>query len=253
MKQIFLCLIALSIAVPHASALTGEKIIQKSTSLFRTGVKNEREVVEITVVSGSQKKEKVLTRWSLYDHDQTKVAIAFSEPAMDKGQKTSIWLEPKGKVEQWLKLPSREAYLQISAINQDNIFVGNITHEMARLLAKEPTELFSYRILSQDIQQSIIEAMPKVDTESGFTKRLLWLDNKFAILKVEYYNSAGLAKIQTNGNITVDVTGRWRTDKIVIEDKQRGGSTTLDITIRKINEKLPPEIFTKDFLTSKRY
>ncbi len=254
MKRLLFCIIALCFAVPQVNAMTGEEIIRKSTSLYREGINNETEVVHITITSGSQTKEKALIRYTQYDSEKTKVAIAFKEPAIDKGQKMSIWLEPKGKVEQWLKLPSKEAPLQISAVNQNNIFVGNITHEIARLLAREPVELFAYRILNQNIQQSVIEATPKPGTESGFTKRLLYLNKGLAVTKVEYYNSAGLAKVQINQRRRVNErTGWWRVDWITIEDKQRGDWTMLTITDRAINERLQTEIFAKDFLTSKRY
>jgi len=70
---------------------------------------------------------------------------------------------------------------------------------------------------------------------------------------VEYYDrNDGLLKVQRNMDIHMSAEGRWRADRIEIDNIHLGRTTTIEIVERQIDSRLTADIFTKGFLLINR-
>ncbi|MEA2113414.1 MAG: outer membrane lipoprotein-sorting protein [Patescibacteria group bacterium] len=253
MRCLVILLLVLATANFSYAETTAEEIIAKTWRLYRQ-VDNEKETVSVIVRGGGRIKEKVLTRWTKFNpNGEDKIIIKFSKPAIDKGLGLLIWRNPLGD-KQWLKLPSMRRARKISVNNQAKYFAGtDVTYEDSRQLIGERTDDFNYREWGNEKDEyRIIEAVPKKGVSSGYSKRVFWIERQtFAVTRIEYYNRKGLLKIQHNQEIEIAGNGKWRVNRVAIENMAVGRFTTIKITERQVNTDLPPTIFTKRFLLKK--
>ncbi len=231
-----------------------EKLIAKSWELYRqTGNEKEQVAIAMDYYDG-RKEEKALTRWTLYDKSsKDKTTTVFSKPAADNGLGMLIWRNQSGD-EQWLKLPSLTNVRKISVSDQGKYFGGtDITFEDARQLIGERVKDFNYRLSKDRGEIKTIEALPKPGIETAYGKRMIDINSKLSIVKIDFFDKNGqLIKTLTNENITVNKNGLWRADKMIIDNKLLKRKTLMTITDRQLNGKLPANVFTKDFLNSER-
>lgn len=153
-----------------------------------------------------------------------------------------------------LKLPSLKKVRRISINDQTKYFAGtDFTYEDTRQLIGEQTKNYDYQLLEQSSEFWKIAAIPKSNVKTGYSKRVLWIDNKFATTKIEYYiENNQLLKTQINRQIDFEENGLWRVNQVEIDNPFVGRRTFMKIINRKINSGLSQNIFTKKFLESKR-
>lgn len=233
---------------------SAEKLVTKSWELYRqTGNEKEQVAIAMDYYDG-RKEEKVLTRWTLYDKSgKDKTTTVFSKPAADNGLGMLIWRNTSGD-EQWLKLPSLTNVRKISVSDQGKYFGGtDITFEDARQLIGERVKDFNYRLSKDRGEIKTIEALPKPGIETAYGKRIIDINSKLSIVKIDFFDKNGqLIKTLTNENITVNKNGLWRANKMVIDNKLLKRKTVMTITERKLNANLPANVFTNEFLKSER-
>jgi hypothetical protein len=257
MKYILLFLVLLlNVPFCYAEELTAAQIIAKSWQLYRQ-VSDEKETIEIVIkYNDSRREEKSLIRWIKYDSAKAedKVTIKFFKPAIEDGLGLLTWRHSGGSDDQWLKLPSLDRVRRVSISDQAKYFAGtDITYEDSRQLIGERTSAFDYRVLRNEENLWVIEALPKAGTETGYSRRIFWIDNKFAVHKIEYYSKDGkFLKVQTNSHITYTVGGLWRAALIEINNLMLTRQTSMRIVERRLNISPPPDIFSIKFLESRR-
>lgn len=235
--------------------LTAEQIIVKSYQLYRQ-TEYEKEEIEVLIqYYDGRQNEKGLTRWTKFDSSgEDKVAIKFSRPARDRGLGLLTWRYPDKGDKQWVKLPSLERVRGISASDQSKYFADtDITYEDARQLINEKTKDFNYILLRCEDEVWVIEALPKPGTETGYCKRFFWIDKRFVINKIEYFNKTGsLLKIQTNNRIHFIDSGIWRADCVTIDNRLLKRRTIMEVKERQIGINFASNIFCEQFLESER-
>jgi len=238
-----------------AEDLSPEAVISKSWELFRQ-TNHEKESVRIVITyTDGRKEEKKLIRWTRFDpaHEDS-VTIKFLDPPLDRGLGLLTLRHAKREDEQWLKLPSLKKVRKIAAGEQDKYFAGtDLTNEDIRQLIGERVQDFTFALAKKETGCSVIEAVPREGIETGYGRRLIWVDEKFAITKVEYYGKKGaLLKTQTNSGITVSEKGLWRTRHVEMDNLLLKRKTLVDIEAREVDIDLASGIFSKDFLESER-
>ena len=233
--------------------VTAEEIIVESWRLYRQA-NNEKETIDITINNNGGAKEKTLTRWTKFSPDgEDKIISKFSKPAVETGLGRLIWRNSLGD-KQWLKLPSMRRTRKVSVNNQAKYFAGtDITYEDARQLVSERTNDFNYYRQGEENECWIIKAVPKKGVNSGYSKRIFWINQTtFAVNRIEYYNTKkDLLKIQYNQKIQITKNGRWRVNQVKIKNTILSRCTTIKIIKRQVNVDLPLNIFSKRFLLKK--
>lgn len=258
MKMVYVvfALICLNGNLVLSEEINPEHIVAKSWQLYRQ-TPDEKETIEVVVSYRDGRQDtKTLTRWIKYDPDgeEDKIAVKFHKPAMDEGLGLLTWRHAQKNADQWLKLPSLERVRRISSGEQDKYFAGtDLTYEDLRQLIGERTRDFAYRLIRREGEQSVIEVLPNNGTETGYNRRVVWIDNKFVFHKMEYYGKEGkLLKIQMNKDITRLDNGLWRTDSIDVNNLLLNRRTSLRVLDRQLNGNLSAEIFSVKFLETKR-
>lgn len=252
-KIVFLSMAITLLSCGFADAQDARDMVEKSWAKFRVA-KFEIEEADITVkYDDGRVEQKAYTRWIQYDPaGEDKVSIIFSAPANDKGLGLLTWRHKQGDDDQWLKLPSMKQVRRVSTSDQAKYFAGtDITYEDARQLIGERTDDFNYQILRKDGAATVIEAQPKAATKTIYGKRVVWIDDKLAVARVEYYSPEGsLIKTQQNGTI-VEEKGCWRVNEAKMDNVLLKRSTVLKITKRRLDSDVPASVFTKTFLEEK--
>ncbi|MFA4872179.1 MAG: outer membrane lipoprotein-sorting protein [Patescibacteria group bacterium] len=234
-----------------AAELTAEQIMEKSWQLYRQLNTEQEFVSAIVKEEGGSSQAKAFIRWIKYDPaGEDKVVIKFTEPVLDKGLGLLTWRHVKSNDEQWLKFPSQNKVRRISLGDQGKYFAGlDFTYEDARQLIGERISQFNYRLLEIRAGDYLIEARSKPGVDSAYGKRIFWIDKKFAVNKIEYYDkNSKLIKTQENSEIKISDNGLWRPDTVVITNKLLNRTTYARFTERQIDLGLSAETFSQRFL-----
>ncbi len=238
-----------------AREMPPEEMVSRSWELFRQ-VSHERESVRIAIDhADGRREEKQLTRWTRFDPSREDcVTIKFLAPPLDRGLGLLTLRHADREDEQWLKLPSLKKVRKVAAGEQDRYFAGtDLTNEDVRQLIGERTQDYTYSLARREGGVSVVEAVPGAGTRTGYGRRLMWVDEKLVITRVEYYGRQGeLIKVQTNSGITVSDKGLWRAGHVEIENLLLKRKTRIDIEERQIDPDISPGVFTRDFLESER-
>jgi len=254
-KILFSFVIALLISFPAGAEESAQQIVDKSWQLYRQA-HDEKEQIHLTVTyKDGRKEEKSLIRWIRYDdRGEDKVTIKFSKPAMDDGLGLLTWRHADKADDQWLKLPSMEKVRRISSADQDKYFAGtDLTYEDTRQLLSERTKDFTYRTVKHDSQGWHIEALPKAGVTSGYGRRIMQINDKYAMTIIEYFSKDGkLLKTQQSSDISYSKGGLWRPGKIDITNQLLQRKSSLVMSDRKINTNLGGDIFSVKYLESSR-
>ncbi len=243
------------VGVAQARDLPPDKMVSGSWDLYRQA-KQEKESVKIVVsYSDGRREEKKGIRWTRFDpsHEDC-VTIKFLAPPLDRGLGLLTFRHADRDDEQWLKLPSLKKVRKIAAGEQEKYFAGtDMTNEDIRQLIGERVKDFSYTLVRRESDSSIVEAVPRAGIETGYGRRLMWIDGRSAITRVEYYGKNGeQIKVQTHSGITVSGNGMWRINHIEIDNLLLERKTLLDVEEREIDGDISPDVFAKDFLESER-
>lgn len=258
MRQWSVVLLGLLIIIPCQGRAeeSAEQVVARSWQLYRQ-FHDEQEQMELVIAyQDGRREEKALTRWIRYDSEkgEDKVVIRFVRPALDDGLGLLTWRHTDKEDDQWLKLPSMERVRRVSSADQDKYFAGtDLTYEDTRQLMGEQVRDFTYRMSRHDGKGWQIEATPKTGTASGYGRRVLWFNERYACTTTEYYGKGGeLLKTQRNSEITYDKQGQWRPSRIEITNHLLQRATTMSIRERKLNPGLAPDTFSVKHLESSR-
>jgi len=240
-------------ASAFAEEMTGEQVISKCYDLYRQA-EYETEQMSVTIShEDGQTDEKAFARYLQFSADgEDKVRIRFSEPKLDDGLGLLIFRHRGRKDEQWVRFAREKSIRKTTVRDNGKDFSGmDITYEDARQLVGERTTDFIYSFLPNNEEDWIVEAVPKPETKTSYTRRVFQIAPSFACTRIEYYGKRGLIKTQDNSKISVRENGRWRTSQIIIKNEVLKRTTNLVVTERNFNA-LGPEIFTRSSLTKGR-
>lgn len=154
--------------------------------------------------------------------------------------------------DQWLYLPALKRVKRIASNNQSGPFVGS---EFAyEDLASQEVEKYTYRYTDEETvngtEYFIIERYP-VDTNSGYTKQVVWIDKEeYRTFRVDYYDrKSELLKTLTMSGYNQYADKFWRANLFEMVNHQTGKSTKLEFQNYQFSAGLEDRMFHKNALS----
>ncbi|MBF0281975.1 MAG: outer membrane lipoprotein-sorting protein [Zetaproteobacteria bacterium] len=133
--------------------------------------------------------------------------------------------------EQWLYIPALKKVRRIAARNRNNAFMGSeFSYED---IVGETIEKYHYQWLRDESYQDqpcfVIEAEAIDPKASGYSKRILWIDQiKFRTLKIEYFDQKEQPlKILTFNHYQCYLSHFWRAELMEMHNLQNDNRTLL--------------------------
>jgi len=163
-------------------------------------------------------------------NDGDKSLTLFSKPRDVKGTAFLNFSHPVGADDQWLFLPALKRVKRISSKNKSGPFMGS---EFAfEDLSSFEVEKYTYKYLADELLNDVssykVEQYP-VDKNSGYTRRVVWLDKKeFRVQKINFYDRKDtLLKTLSYADYHQYLGQYWRANNMTMVNHQSGKSTEL--------------------------
>lgn len=162
--------------------------------------------------------------------DGDKSMTIFDNPGDVKGTAFLTFTHKTGDDDQWLYLPALKRVKRISSNNKSGSFMGS---EFAyEDLSSQEVEKYTYRWLrdeSLDGQDCFVVEFIPVDENSGYTRRVTWIDQaEYRLQRVEYYDRKNtLLKTLTVDGYGLYLGRFWRAESMQMVNHQNGKSTEL--------------------------
>lgn len=163
--------------------------------------------------------------------DGDKNLSIFDTPRDVKGTAFLSFSHKVGDDEQWLYLPALKRVKRINSRNKSGSFMGS---EFAyEDIASQEVEKYTYRHLREEEYNGklcyIGESYPVDKKNSGYTRRISWLDKEeYRLQKVEFYDrKQSLLKTLSVGKYQQYLGKYWRPDTMEMINHQTGKSTSL--------------------------
>jgi len=187
--------------------------------------------------------------------DGDKSLTIFNKPRDVKGTAFLSFSHPVDADEQWLYLPALKRVKRISSRNKSGPFMGS---EFAfEDLSSFEVEKYTYKYLGDEIIDDIdhfkVEQYP-VDENSGYTKRIVWLDKQeYRAQKIEFYDRKNsLLKTLSFINYKQYLDKHWRAGTQQMINHQNGKSTELKWTNYAFKTGLKDSDFNRNSLKRAR-
>jgi hypothetical protein len=132
---------------------------------------------------------------------------------------------------QWLYLPALKRVKRIAAQNKSGSFMGS---EFAyEDIATQSVDKYTYKYLREEVYDGntcyVIERYPKDRQNSGYTRQVVWLDQKeYRTVKVDYFDRKdSLLKTLTFAGYQLYLDEFWRPRRMNMVNHQTGKSSEL--------------------------
>ena len=187
-------IICMWISPVMAEEMTGRSIIEEQQKRHQSD--NEFSDVALTLIDrkGKEKNQKMVIYLSKFD-GKSKTLIQYHKPANIRGVGLLTWEQGEDKEDdQWLYMSAARSTKRIAGGSKKNQFMG--TDMAFEDMRPENTDVHEYTLIEDTNIFSKkcwkIESIPstkKEKKESGYGKRIMWVDqSNFFTLKVEYYD-----------------------------------------------------------------
>jgi outer membrane lipoprotein-sorting protein len=192
--------------------------------------------------------------WKDYDGKDglsSKTFIYFSSPPDVKDTTFLNWSQEDATADddQWIYLPALRKVRRIASGDKENSFMGSDL--IFDDLGDREVDEDDYKLVRVDNENGtklyVVEAIPK-KSDYIYSRKLTWVDaQQWTVPKVEFYDRKGqLLKImQTEWT---QVNGIWTWKRTVVENKQTGHRTEIDISDITMNKGLQESLFTEQSL-----
>ncbi len=164
------------------------------------------------------------------ENDGDKSLTVFDKPLDVKGTAFLSFSHAIGADDQWLYLPALKRVKRISSRNKSGPFMGS---EFAyEDLSSFEIEKYTYKYIKDETvndQPSFVVEQYPVDKNSGYTRRIVWIDQaEYRIQKAEFYDRKdSLLKTLSYTGYKQYQNKFWRADRMDMFNHQTGKSTEL--------------------------
>jgi outer membrane lipoprotein-sorting protein len=187
--------------------------------------------------------------------DGDKSLSLFDQPPDVKGTALLTFAHKTGPDDQWLYLPAVKRVKRIASADKSGSFMGS---EFAyEDIASQEVEKYTYKYLRDETYEGqavfVSERYP-VDKNSGYTRQVVWMDQKeYRPLKIDYYDrKESLLKTLTFTGYQHHLGKHWRADEMRMVNHQTGKSTRLQWSGWKFGAGLKDADFTQEALKRAR-
>jgi len=161
----------------------------------------------------------------------TRSLCIFDTPADVKGTILLTHARTDADDYQWLYLPALKRVKRIAGRNKSGAFMGS---EFAyEDIATQSLDKYTYKWLRDEVCDGnachVIARYPKDKRNSGYTRQVVWLDEKeYRTLKVDYFDrKESLLKTLTFGGYRLYLNEFWRPREMNMVNHQTGKSSQL--------------------------
>jgi len=247
--------LAFGSAAPVVGAeLSGREIVTKMDG----GNRSADESVDLTMVLLSKSGMKRTRKITMYfksgeDSAGDRMIVRFHSPPDIRGT-GFLTIEKEGAAnQQWLYLPDLKKSKRVAGSSRSGSFVESDFSNYD--VAPESLDEHRYKLLGEaDVEGRAcykVEAIPRDDDikeTCGYSKRIMYIDKeRWTLPRTEYFDKSGkLLKIADNGS-WIQVKGRWRGEKVVVDNKKEGSKTFVFFVSksRKMDRGLKTSYFSK--------
>ncbi len=187
--------------------------------------------------------------------DGDKSLSVFDKPLDVKGTAFLSFSHAVGADDQWLYLPALKRVKRIASRNKSGPFMGS---EFAyEDLTSFEVEKFTYKYIQDeacgDQACFVVEQYP-VDKFSGYTRRVVWIDQaEYRVQKVEFYDRKNAhLKTLTYHDYKLYLDKHWRADMMKMDNHQTKKSTDLTWSNYQFKSGLSEKDFNKNSLKRAR-
>ncbi len=229
-------LLAMIIAVSAAHCETAEEkglAIATEAAVRDDGFGDYTADMEMILTNkhGRQSTRAIRTKTLEVQGDGDKSLSIFDTPRDVKGTAFLTFSHKKRDDEQWLYLPALKRVKRINSRNKSGSFMGS---EFAyEDIASQEVEKYTYKFLREEEYQGqpcfVSESYPVDSKNSGYTKRISWVDTEhYRLQKVDFYDrKQSLLKTLTVQGYHQYLGKFWRADAMTMVNHQTGKSTRL--------------------------
>ena len=209
---------------------------------------------------GDEKRRELRATTLEVRNDGNKTIVIFDSPIDVKGTALLTYSHRTGDDDQWLYLPALKRVKRIGSSNKSGPFMGSeFTYED---LASQEVEKFTHRWIRDEacpgqefesLQCFVVERLP-VDADSGYSRQVAWIDrNEYRTVQIEYYDrKASPLKTLTLTRYKQYLGRYWRSNEMLMVNRQTGKSTRLIWTKYAFGTGLTENDFTPQALTRGR-
>jgi len=188
-------------------------------------------------------------------NDGDKSLTIFDKPRDVKGTSFLSFSHAVGNDDQWLYLPSLKRVKRISSRNKSGPFMGS--EFSFEDLSSFELEKYKYKYLGDEtingLESFMVEQYP-VDENSGYTKRIVWLDKaEYRVQRIDFYDRKNsLLKTLSYFGFKQYINKFWRADYAEMINHQSGKSTKLEWSNYAFNTGLTDGDFNRNTLKRAR-
>ena len=188
-------------------------------------------------------------------NDGDKSLTNFTQPRDVKGTSFLSFSHPIKADDQWLYLPALKRVKRISSSNKSGPFMGS---EFAfEDLSSFEIQKYHYKYLADETINNLASykvAQYPVDKNSGYTRRIVWVDqSEYRLQKIDFYDRKdSLLKTLSYANYQQYENQFWRADSMLMVNHQTGKNTELNWSNYQFKTGLKDSDFNKSALKRNR-
>lgn len=231
-------------AVSLGSSLSAVDILAKVDHTMKADAKVMSQTMTLVTATGQQR-TRDLQMWSKQDAKGDQMLVRFLSPADVKG--TGVLMNSE---DMWLYLPALGRVRRVASHAKKGSFMGSDLSydDMEQLGSKGFATDFAPDLLGEDDlsgDKTYVLNLTSLDSENDYTHLKMWVDQEMWLpRRIEYYGEAGiLLKVLTTQK-HANVEGRWVAKQMLMEDKQKGSKTILDVQEVTFNTSIDDSLFT---------
>lgn len=246
-----LALVTIHAAAVQSAELDAKGAVTRAWQLYQSNVQTEQELIEVRVnQAGRALPTKLLWRRIRFGDQGQRVSVKFVEPVADLGLALLIERNVSARDQIWLRLPSWTGPRKVAGNRETRYFADTaFTFEDNKQLIGEQTALFDYRYVSRSAAGAVISASPRAGVVSGYGRREITLNAQGVPQRIVYFDDQPQPlKTLTFEEINQTAQGRWRSDRIVVRQRD-GGQTVLTVRKRVLNAPLSERVFSQASMT----
>jgi hypothetical protein len=235
-----------------AAAETGLDVMRRQRELQQA--RDEETALRMTLVSKSgDRRERRIVNYVLTGADHlSKTLLRFLAPRDVENTGLLTWERPDGDDDQWLYLPAVGKVKRIVSSGKKTRFMGSdLAYEDLRpenLALHRYTLERSERVDGHDcFLIEAVPATPRQATESGYSKRRLWIrQDIYLTVRAEYTDTLSRLEKVAEMRDVVHVRGSvWRPNEFEMRSVQLGTRTVVHVERRRLDQGLPETFFTQ--------
>ncbi len=227
--------------------------IAKEAALQDSGYGNYTADMRMILISSKGKKlsRKIRGRFLEVKDDGKKSLMIFDNPRDVKGTAMLTHSHKNDDNEQWLYLPALRRVKRISSSGKAGAFMASeFSYED---ITSQAVEKFNYKWLKDEKHQGsmchVLEQIP-TDPESGYTKEIIWIDQKeLRTLKIDFYDRKKTKlKTLTSSKYKKYLNKYWRAEESLMVNHQNKKKTQILWKNYKFKTSLTDRDFDKSVL-----